>query len=135
VRLTNAIKVDTPPAEAWRIVGDLAAVDMWVPGVVNAIVEGNRRLCETVDGGQIVEQITSYSNADRSFGYAHLQQPLPIRNSRGTLSVRTEDDGSLIVWDAEFDAPAPEIAELVEDAYRRTLDSLAQLLEEPACSR
>jgi Polyketide cyclase / dehydrase and lipid transport len=132
MRLTKTIRVDTPPAEAWRVVGDLSAVDRWIPGVVGAIVEGNRRLCETVDGGQIVEQITSYSADDRSYGYAHVQQPLPIRNSRGTLSVRTDGDGSMIVWDAEFDTPSPEIAELVEGAYRQTLESLGRLLQEPS---
>jgi hypothetical protein len=134
MRLTKTIRVDTPPAEAWQVVGDLSAVDRWIPGVVGAIVEGNRRLCETVDGGQIVEQITSYSADDRSYGYAHVQQPLPIRNSRGTLSVRTDGDGSMIVWDAEFDAPSPEIAELVEGAYRQTLESLGRLLQEPSTS-
>jgi hypothetical protein len=35
----------------------------------------------------------------------------------------------------KVDTPPAEIRELVEDAYRRTLDSLAQLLEEPARSR
>jgi Polyketide cyclase / dehydrase and lipid transport len=129
VRLTNTVKVDAAPEEAWRVVGDLTAVDGWVPGVVSATVEGGRRLCETSDGGQIVEQITSYSAEERSYAYAHLHQPLPIANSRGRLSVRADGEGSLILWEAEFDAPSGEVAEMVESAYCQTLESLARLLD------
>jgi carbon monoxide dehydrogenase subunit G len=129
MKVTNTIRVDAPPDDAWRVVGDLTGVDRWIPGVVSATVEGRRRLCETADGDQIVERITSYSDDDRSYGYAHIQQPLPIENSRGTLSVEPAGDGSLIRWEAELDAPGAEIAELVEGAYRETLNSLARLLE------
>jgi hypothetical protein len=96
--------------------------------VVSAQVEGNRRLCDTADGGQIVEQITSYSPDRRSYGYAHIQQALPIQNSRGTLSVTPDGEGSLIVWEAEFEAEGAEITQMVEGAYRETLTSLARLL-------
>jgi mxaD protein len=128
MRITNTIRVDASPDQAWRVVGDLTGVDMWIPGVVSAIVEGNRRLCETADGAQIVEQIVSYSDDARSYSYAHIQQPLPIENSRGTLSVRPDAEGSQIVWEAEFEAPNGEIAHLVERAYGETLHSLALLL-------
>ncbi|MGH2742208.1 MAG: SRPBCC family protein [Thermoleophilaceae bacterium] len=132
MKVTNTIRVDIAPAEAWRVVGDLTGVDSWIPGVVSATVEGDRRLCETADGGQIVERITSYSDDDRSYGYAHIQQPLPIENSRGTLSVQPDRDGAVIVWEASFEPPDAEIGGMVERAYRETLDSLARLLEEPA---
>jgi hypothetical protein len=128
MKLTNTVRVDSPPDEAWRVVGDLAGVDKWIPGVVSAQVEAHRRLCETSDGGQIVEQITSYSEDDRSYGYAHIQQSLPIENSRGTLSVQADGDGSLIVWEAEFEPAAPDVARMVAGAYRETLNSLARLL-------
>jgi len=130
MRITNTVRVGAPPDDAWRVVGDLTGVDTWIPGVTSATVEGQRRLCETADGGQMLEQITSYSDIDRSYGYAHIQQPLPIENSRGTLSVQADGGGSLIRWEAEFDAPGAEIAQLVERAYRETLQSLARLLEE-----
>jgi carbon monoxide dehydrogenase subunit G len=130
MKITNTIKVEARPEEAWRVVGDLAAVDRWIPGVTRATVERRRRLCELVDGNQIVEQITAYSDDSRSYGYAHIQQPLPIENSRGTFSVQPDGDGSRIVWEAEFDAPGEDVARMVEAAYRETLASLRSVLGE-----
>jgi hypothetical protein len=130
VKITNTIRVDATPEEAWRIVGDLTAVDKWIPGIVGARVDGSRRVCTTADGGEIVERITSYSDDARSYSYAHVVQPLPIENSRGTLSVKADGDGSLVVWEAEFEPAAAEVTGMVETAYRRTLDSLAGLLEQ-----
>jgi hypothetical protein len=128
MRLTNTIKVAATPEEAWRVLGDLTGIDKWVPGVVGARVDGTTRVCTTADGGEIVERITGYSDDSRSYGYAHIAQPLPIGNSRGTLSVHADGDGSLIVWEAEFEPAAAEVTGMVEAAYRQTLDSLARLL-------
>jgi hypothetical protein len=128
VRLTNTIRVDATPDEAWRVVGDLTGVDSWIPGIVSARVDGSTRVCTTAEGGEIVERITSYSDDARSYDYAHVVQPLPIENSHGTLSVKADGDGSLVVWEAEFEPAAAEVTGMVETAYRQTLDSLARLL-------
>lgn len=128
MRLTNTIRVDATPDEAWRVVGDLTGVDSWIPGIVSARVDGSTRVCTTAEGGEIVERITSYSDDARSYDYAHVVQPLPIENSHGTLSVKADGDGSLVVWEAEFEPAAAEVTGMVETAYRQTLDSLARLL-------
>jgi protein-tyrosine phosphatase len=129
MRVRNTAKVAASPDEAWGVVGDLTGVDRWIPGVVDAQIDGTRRVCRTADGGAIVERITSYSDEARSYGYVHVEQPLPIENSRGTLSVKADGEGSLIVWEAEFHAEGPEIARMVEAAYGETLASLARVVE------
>jgi uncharacterized protein YndB with AHSA1/START domain len=127
--ITNSVRVDVDPDAAWSVVGDLAAVDAWVPGVVAARVHGGWRVCTTADGGEIHEEITAYSAAERSYSYIQTQQPLPIERPHGTLSVRPDGDGSVIVWDAAFGSDSPEVTRMIGDAYRETIASLARLIE------
>lgn len=135
MRVTSEIQVASPPERAWEVVGDLTGVDRWIPGVVSAELDGETRVCTTADGGRIVERISGYSNEARSYGYEHLEQPLPLARSHGTLSVRASGgDGSLIVWEAEFEPPNDEVGKMVEGAYRETLESLGRLVDRAAGS-
>jgi hypothetical protein len=63
-RLYNTIRVTAAPDRAWAIVGDLAGVIKWIPGVTGCRVEGTRRIC---NDGQIQEEISDYSAGRRSY--------------------------------------------------------------------
>jgi carbon monoxide dehydrogenase subunit G len=126
--LRNEIAVAAPADDVWRILGDLRATPEWIPGVVEAEVTGDERLCLTVDGGEIRERITARSDEALSFSYEQTAVPLPISGSRGTLRVAENGAGSLVTWEAEFEAP-DEVAAMVDGYYRETLEALKRRVE------
>ena len=126
-RLENEIAIAAPPEAVWALVGDLEATTEWIPGVVEARVEGNRRVCRTADGHEIHEEVVG-SDVDRTVTYRQTQVPLPIADSRGSLRVVPAADGARVEWTAEFDAP-DDVAAMVDEYYKQTLEMLRQRVE------
>lgn len=126
--LRNEIAVAASADDVWTILGDLRATPEWIPGVVEAEVDGADRLCRTVDGGEIRERITARSDEARSLSYEQTAVPLPMSGSRGTLRVVGNGAGSLVTWEAEFEAP-DEVAAMVDGYYRKTLEALKRRVE------
>ena len=126
--LRNEIAIAAPADEVWRILGDLTATPEWIPGVVEANVEGDERICRTADGAEIHERITARSDETRSFSYEQSRVPMPISGSRGTLGVVENRTGSRVTWDAEFEAPE-QVAAMVDGYYRQTLEALKRRVE------
>jgi Polyketide cyclase / dehydrase and lipid transport len=131
--LRNTVKIHRSPEDVWQVLGDLTAAPEWIPGVVEAKVEGPERVCTTAEGAEIREQIEGYSPRERKFSYVQTEVPLPITGSRGTLRVLGQGTEAEVVWEAEFEpaAGAPEnLPQLVEGSYRQALDSLRRRLED-----
>jgi carbon monoxide dehydrogenase subunit G len=121
-RLHNEIEIEAGADEVWSLVGDLEATPEWIPGIVEARVEGDARVCRTADGHEIHERVTT-SGADRTLTYAQSRVPLPIERSHGSIRVVGDDTRSRVEWEAEFEAP-DEVAAMVDGYYKQTLESL-----------
>ena len=132
--IQNQIKINASPDRVWAVLGDLAGVNVWVPGVTGAKLYGLNRVCTTADGHEIREEISGYSADERIYSYKHLQQPLPVNNSRGTLKVEADGPVSVVVWAAEFEVPDPaqeiEMVAMINGYYQQTLESLKQVVEQ-----
>ena len=132
--LRNEIRIDAGPDAVWAVLGDLAATPEWIPGVVEASVEGERRVCRTADGQEIRERILDYSEAERRWSYEQSQVPLPITGSRGTLRATADADGTRVDWEASFDLVDPaqeaQLVPMIDGYYRQTLESLRDRVEE-----
>jgi carbon monoxide dehydrogenase subunit G len=129
-KMVNEITVAASPEEAWRVVGDLAGVDSWIPGVVKAKVADGKRVCTLADGGEIHESITSYSDEARSYGYEQTRHPLKLEKSTGTFTVYQHGDGARVVWHAEVEVAGPSLEQMLRAGYAAALESLARRLEE-----
>lgn len=92
-RFFRTTKVSASPERAWAIVGDLDGVHEWVPGVTACRLEGTLRIC---NDGQILEEISEYSDQRRSYRYRQTKVPLPVRTSQGKFTVKPDNSGSLI---------------------------------------
>lgn len=131
-QLRNTIRIGASPDAVWKVLGDPLATHLWVPGITHAKLDGNMRVCTAMDGNEIVEEV-EYSSERRAFRYTQLKVPLPVKNSRGTMAVVGEGDGSLVVWDAEFEVLDPsqqaELTQMIDGFYKQTLESLRQRIE------
>jgi len=133
-QLRNTIRISASPEAVWKVLGDPLATPLWVPGLTSAKMDGNVRVCTAMDGNEIVEEV-DYSNERRRFRYTQLKVALPVKNSRGTMAVQKEGNGSLVVWDAEFEVPDPSqesaLSQMIDGYYKQTLESLRQRIESP----
>lgn len=133
-KFNQTIKVNSPPEKAWAVVGDLAGVNRWIPGITGVKVEGNKkRICTFADGHIQHEEIIGYSNEKRSYSYT-IEGLQGMRNNRGTFAVKQDGEGSVIVWESEFDVLDPaleaEMTQMWKGATVQIAESLRKLIEE-----
>ncbi len=129
----NSLLLDVSPEMAWSVVGDLAGVTSWIPGIASAEVDGSRRVCTFADGSVQLEIISDYSADTRSFRYSVEKGPMTLKSSSGSFVVKANGAGSEVVWDSEFEVADPaqeqELTSMLEGAYKQVLDSLRSCIE------
>jgi uncharacterized protein YndB with AHSA1/START domain len=135
-RIDNEIVVERSPEEVWALLGDLAAVTRWVPGVAAARMEEMRRVCTMEDGGEIHEEIADFSDKERRYRYEQTVHPLGFKRSLGTLAVEPHGEGhSRVVWRAELEFGDPsqeaQFLGMLEQGYAGALARLKEAVEKP----
>ena len=132
-KIENEIVIDRRPEEVWAILGDMAAVTRWVPGVASVRMERTQRICTMEDGGEIREEIVGFSDTAHRFGYSQTVHPLGFERSEGTLAVEPQGERSRVVWtaDLEFGDPSHEAQFLgmLEQGYAGALQRLKDVAE------
>jgi Polyketide cyclase / dehydrase and lipid transport len=99
---TETIEVAADPNTAWQVLGDLATVDRWVPGITKVELDGTTRVCTFADGHTQREAILDYSPAARSYRYTidgGLPSPTTAAASRSSLPATAPgSSGSRASW-------------------------------------
>ncbi len=133
---THTIEVAVDPATAWEVLGDLAGVDRWVPGITKVEVDGMTRRCTFADGHTQHEEILDYSPATHSYQYT-IDGGLPVADNRGRFAVepsKTEHGGARIVWESSFVALDParqdELSRMWAGMLPSVLGNLKALVEQ-----
>jgi uncharacterized protein YndB with AHSA1/START domain len=131
--VVNAVQINATAGEVWAVLGDLAACPQWLPGVVEAHVDGAIRTCVMADGQQVREEISEYDDTRRSFRFRHLQVGLPVRASGGVFAV-SGGSAATVTLTTTFEpadpAAADQIASMINGAFGASLESLRRLVEE-----
>lgn len=134
-------KIRATRQKAWRILGDIASMPRWAPGVRSVTVtSGSKRGVGAVrnvafeDGRAIEEHMVSWS-AGSSFTYV-ATDGLPLRAYVATITIDSNDrDGSItITWQSYMNSVRMregEFAQLLDDMgefYEGSLANLAEML-------
>ncbi|HZM81967.1 MAG TPA: SRPBCC family protein [Candidatus Limnocylindrales bacterium] len=136
VTVINTVQIKAGEQAVWAILGDLAATDRWLPGVVSARVDGDLRVCVMADGQEVHERISQYDPDRHGFRFRHLRSGLPVRELSGTFSLRPSHDGgtSVVALATTFvpleAAMAGQVAAMIEQAFGAALESLRGIVEE-----
>jgi carbon monoxide dehydrogenase subunit G len=129
---SHSIEVAADPDSAWQVLGDLAGVDRWIPGVAKVELDGMTRRCTFADGHTQDERILDYDPATRSYRYT-VQGGLPVADNRGRLAVEPAGRGARIVWESSFDpldpAAEPELSRMWQGMLPVVLGNLKTLIE------
>lgn len=131
-RIDTEISIERPPAEVWAVLGDLTNLD-WVPGIESARMEGTRRVCTLEDGGEIHDEISGFSDENRSYSYTQPIHPLGFEHSAGFVAVQSTEGGSRVVWEAEFSCADPQqeaqVEPMLREGYGAAMQELKALVE------
>lgn len=132
------VKVDPKNVAAegdaiWKKVGGWCAISEWHPAVAKCeeSKEGadEFRTLTLKDGGVIKEKLLA--KTDRSYKYAIVASPLPVKNYEAQFSLTPDDDDEdeiNLVWAATYDAAdgkdAKDARGVIDGIFKAGIDSL-----------
>ncbi len=132
----HTIDIDATADQVWAVLGDIASVDRWIPGVTSVTVDGMTRLCTFEDGHTQDEEILDYQPHSRCYRYRIEGAPLPVTDNTGSFSVEDIKGGAQVVWESSFEPLDPtmgtQLAEMWEPYLPMTLANLKQVVEASA---
>ena len=130
---SESLEINAGPGEVWAVLGDLASVAQWVPGVTGVSVDGMSRVCTFDDGHTQNEQIFDYSPSTRSYRYRIEGVPLPVTDNVGSFAVQQANGSTRVVWESSFQpldtATADELARIWQPYLPMVLGRLKNLIE------
>ena len=130
---TQTIEVTANPDTAWQVLGDIAHVDRWIPGITKVELDGMTRVCTFANGHTQHEAILDYAPATRSYRYT-INGGLPVTDNRGRFAVEPTPHGAMIVWESSFRAVDPaaedELSRMWAGMLPIVLGNLKTLIED-----
>ncbi len=108
-KVTETATIKAAPDEVWNKVKDFNGMAAWHPAVEGSTATdgskvGSVRTLSLKGGGQMVETLEGYSDAERKFSYrAKDGGALPVTNYTSTLTLKPGDGGTTVVeWRGAF---------------------------------
>jgi uncharacterized protein YndB with AHSA1/START domain len=136
--VTNSIDIKASPEDVWAVLADLPATRHWLPGTVDAHLDGDVRVCRMADGQEVHERISDVDPDLRSYRFEHLRVALPVRSSGGTFAVTSGPDPhqATVTLITEFEPLDPtgadQLAGMIQGVFQQALKSLRRYVEDHA---
>jgi Polyketide cyclase / dehydrase and lipid transport len=109
-KVIETITINAAPDAVWAKVKDFGALNTWHPAVEACTATdgnsvGSRRTLTLKGGGKVVEELETYSDADKSFSYRMKEAgPIPVTNYSSTFTVKPGSAAgtTLVEWRGAF---------------------------------
>ena len=131
--------INAPIDKVWAYARDFNGHGEWHPLIAESSIEDGRpsdqvgciRNFNLTNGGNLREQLLSFSDLDRSFTYNILVSPMPIQNYIATFHclLVTESDQTLVEWYANFDVSEEHEAQIKRQVGQDTFAAGIKALE------
>jgi hypothetical protein len=128
---STSIDIPQPADQVWQLIGGFGSLPDWLPYIPKSeLSEGGRvRHLANPNGEAIVERLIAFDNAARSYSYAILKAPFPVKDYLSTLKVvETGAKSSRVEWSGRFSPTTvsdQEISKLFQGIYEDGLKALA----------
>lgn len=93
-KVSESVTINAAPDAVWAKVKDFGSLHTWHPAVESTTAPdgnkvGSRRTLKLKGGGTVVEELETYSEADKSYSYRMKEAgPIPVTNYSSTLTVK-----------------------------------------------
>jgi hypothetical protein len=131
--------INAPIDKVWGYARDFNGHGEWHPLIAGSVIEdglpsdkvGCIRNFDLTNGGNLREQLLSFSDLDRSFTYNILVSPMPIKNYVATFHCLpiTEGDKTFVEWHATFDVSEEHEAQIRHQVGQDTFAAGIRALE------
>jgi hypothetical protein len=126
-----SIDIAAPADRVWQLIGGFDSLPDWLPYIPKSeLGEGGRvRRLANPDGNVIVERLMAFDEAGRSYSYAILQAPFPVKDYLSTLRVCDAGGKAHVEWSGNFTpvgVSEQEAARLFQGIYDDGLKALAE---------
>jgi uncharacterized protein YndB with AHSA1/START domain len=109
-KVTETVVIQAPPEAVWARIKDFNALSQWHPAVAsseatNGNAVGSRRTLKLKGGGEVLEELETYAEADRRMSYRMKDAgPIPVTNYSSTLTVKPGEAAgtTLVEWRGAF---------------------------------
>lgn len=129
VSAANALALETsltrqssmPPDALWKKIGDFCGIKSWIPAVQDCTLSqnGKQRTVTLKGGGEVVENLDNWDDANHTYSYSIVSSPLPVEDYHSTISVVPEAGGSMLRWRGTYKAKGTSDAEA-----KKTIDGI-----------
>ncbi|WP_109483535.1 SRPBCC family protein [Paraburkholderia sp. C35] len=132
---STSIDIPLSADQVWQLIGGFGSLPDWLPYIPKSeLSEGGRvRHLANPNGETIVERLIAFDDAARSYTYAILKAPFPVKDYLSTLKVsETGTKASRVDWSGHFTPTTvseKEASKLFQGIYEDGLKALAQGLE------
>ena len=126
-QFSESIEIERDADAVWAVVGDIGAISGWLPFLTESRLDGDTRVCQAGEVGELTETILSRNDAGRSYEYTITESPMPIESIKAGIQVDGSGDRSTVTWSTEVEPGA--LAEQFSPIYREGLETLKQQLE------
>jgi hypothetical protein len=132
---STSIDIPLPANQVWQLIGGFGSLPDWLPYIPKSeLSEGGRvRHLANPNGETIVERLVAFDDAARSYSYAILKAPFPVKDYLSTLKVvDSGDNKSRVEWSGRFTPTTvsdEEASKLFQGIYEDGLKALVQGLE------
>lgn len=108
---------DTDLETAWSKISDVEGVASLISLVTDATVEGDRRVCTTVDGGRLDERILAVDDELKRVAYSIVDSPFGLEFHAASWQLRADGDRTVMDWftDVKPDAMAEVLEPAIEE--------------------
>lgn len=113
----------------WKVIGSFGGLGDWHPAIEKLELEENGKLrrLHLAGGGLIVERLEAHDDKARSYSYAIVESPLPVKDYHSTLQVESNGGGCTIHWSSHFTpsgAPEADAANVIRGVYTGGFDAI-----------
>ncbi|MGW5046444.1 SRPBCC family protein [Streptomyces griseoluteus] len=133
--------LDVPhtPDHVWRLIGGFGSLPDWLPYIpAGTLSEGGRvRTLTNADGDTIVERLTAFDEAARTYTYTILKAPFAVTDYLSTLTVHPlpTPGAARVEWSGTFtptELTDEQAVALFHGIYTEGLAALERTLREQA---
>lgn len=127
-----SIEIAAPADRVWQLVGGFDSLPDWLPYIpTSTLSEGGRvRHLANPGGDTLVERLIAFDERGRSYSYAILQAPFPVKDYQATIRVVGNGrQGARVDWSGTFTpvgVSEQEATRLFQGIYEDGLKALAE---------